>query len=183
MIRKYWQFVGAFLGLVLVCVVLKQTGLGRVWQALWSASIYFPLILVGEFFFGFFAMLSQRALYGEDRHLIPWSEIFKAGCIAYAMMGILPMGRAVGESARAVLLSKYVGKSKATAVAVQSQVVALIITGLVSVLGALVLTNWATIANSALILGLALVGLFFWNQQAKVLDPLATRVYTFFVSR
>lgn len=174
MIRKYWQFFGALLGLILVCVVLKQTGFERVWAALLSASVYFPLILAGEFFFGFFAMLSQRALYGEDRHLIPWSEIFKAGCVAYAMMGILPMGRPVGESARAILLSKYVGKSKATAVAVQSQVVSLLITGFVSMLGAFALTNWATITNSALILGLALAGLFF-GKRFKTRDCLKAK--------
>jgi hypothetical protein len=170
-IRKYWQFLGAIVGFILVCIVLNQTGVERVWAALLSASIYFPLILAGEFFFGFFGMLAQRSLYGDDRHLIPWSEFLKAGCVAYAMMGLLPMGRPVGEAARAVLLSKYVGRVKATAIGVQSQVVALLITGLVSVLGALALPNWATIANATLILALAL-GTLFFGKRFKARDCL-----------
>lgn len=165
--RRNWQALGALVGLLLVCLVLQHTGIDRVWYALLSASAYFPLILLFEFGFWFFGMLSQRALYGDERHLIPWPAVFRAGCVAYAIMGLMPMGRVVAESARAVLLSKHVGKTKAALVAVQVQMVALFVTGFVALLAALILISqlgfllltWAALINALAALALGMLAL------------------------
>ncbi len=96
-----------------------------------------PIILACEFLFWVFGVLSQRSLYGEDGKKIPWRVVIRAGCSAYAFMGLLPMGRLVAESSRAVIFAPYVGRSRAASVAVQVQIVALFVTSAVGTLCAL----------------------------------------------
>lgn len=161
------QALGALTGLILVCLVLQHTGIDRVWHAVLSASVYFPLILLFELGTWFLGMLAQRSLYGNERHLIPWPVVLRAGCTAYAIMGLMPLGRVVAESARAVLFSKYVGKTKAALVAIQIQIVALLVTGSVALVAALVLIgnlgflflSWAALLNALAVLALALLAL------------------------
>ena len=76
-------------------------------------------------------------------------------------MGLLPMGRVAGEAVRAVMLAPYVGKSLATVVAVQAQIVVLSITTLVTSLAAIVFVtklgwqpmSWLGVLNAGLIAG------------------------------
>ncbi len=161
------QIFGALIGLLLVCLVLQHTGIDRVGQALWSASVYFPVILLFELGFWVFGALSQRALYGKQRNLIPWPAVLKAGCTAYAIMGLMPMGRVIAESARAVIFSKYVGKHQAALVAVQVQIVALLVTSFVGLLAAFVLMaklgllffTWLALLNALAALALGTLAL------------------------
>lgn len=138
-LRKNFLFFGSLFGLALVSVILWQIGLDPVVQALRPALVYFPLILLCELAFCIFGVLSQRALYGDDWFLIPKRVVLRGACMTYAIMGLIPMGRLVGESARAMLFSKYIGSSKAASVAVQVQVVVLLVGGFVGLVSALLL--------------------------------------------
>ncbi len=153
MIRR---FAAGVLGISLVAYMVNHIGLGAVLQALRGAAYYFPGILLCEFLFWFFGTLSQRALYGRDAKKIPWFQIWRSGFAAYAIMGLIPMGRIVAETARAVSFAPYVGKSKAVVVAVQVQILALCVTALVAGVSGLFIFNrapaspaaWLAIANA-----------------------------------
>jgi hypothetical protein len=56
----------------------------------------------------------------------------RGGLISFAVMSVVPMGRAVAEATRAAMLSRYVGASKAAAAATRMQAVALLANACIS---------------------------------------------------
>ncbi len=164
-LKRRGQVLAGLVGISLVAYMVGHIGLDQVLHALRGAAYYFPAILLCEFFFWFFGTLSQRALYGVDAKKIPWGTIWRSGFTAYAIMGLIPMGRIVAESARAVAFAPYVGKPKAAVVAVQVQILALCVTALVAgVSGLFIVTRawgspaaWLAIANAGGALVLAVL--------------------------
>lgn len=75
--------------------------------------------------------LALRALYGAAGPRVPARQWLRAGALGYAVGLVLPMGRASGEAARAVLLSRNAGGAPAAVAAVQMQGVVLLSTAVI----------------------------------------------------
>jgi hypothetical protein len=108
----------ALIGIGLTGLLLRHTGTAAVWQAITRASIFFPVIVVLELTIVACELRSLRLLYGKAAARIPAGRLLRAGLVGYAVAGLTPIGRAVGEAAKARLLSRYVGGPEATAAAI-----------------------------------------------------------------
>jgi uncharacterized membrane protein YbhN (UPF0104 family) len=80
---------------------------------LWQAGPWLPVIFAIEVFqMGTDFMALRSILRGRWRQIPPATWV-RSSAIAYAMMTLLPAGRAAGEVTRAALFSKHVGTSRA----------------------------------------------------------------------
>jgi hypothetical protein len=131
------RIVLALVGLGLIALVIHRTGPTTLWAAITRASIYFPVVIVLELAIVACELRSLRILYGMAAERIPRGQLFRAGLVGYAVAGLMPIGRAVGEAAKARLLSPYVGGPAATAAAIRFEGVLLTANASVSVLSAI----------------------------------------------
>ena len=129
----------ALVGFGLIGAILERAGWGNVGAAIARAAHLFPLVLLLEGAILACSVCALRLLYGEDRHRLPAGALVRAGLIGYAVTGFLPAGRAVGESARAVCLTRYASAPRAWAAAVSLQGISLVANAAVSVLAGLAL--------------------------------------------
>lgn len=153
--KKLWlgpigKSIAALVGLVLVYSVLQHAGFDAVIGALKRAAPVFPIVLFLELAILACTMCGLRLLYLEDRHRIPLKELIRAGFIGYALMGLVPAGRTVAESARAALLAKYSTAARAAVAATQLQGVALLANAVISLFAAIATwialdTRWPTL--------------------------------------
>jgi hypothetical protein len=128
------RIVLAFVGLGLITLIIHRTGTVTLWAALTRASIYFPVVIALELAVVLCELRSLRILYGKAGERVPRGRLFRAGLVGYAVAGLMPIGRAVGEAAKARLLSPYVGGPVATATAIRFEGVLLTANASVSVL-------------------------------------------------
>ena len=111
----------AAVGLGIVAYLVRDAGPARVLHVLWQAGPWLPIILALEIaqFASDYAAI--RKILASQWIAIPLGTRVRSASLAYAMMVLLPAGRAAGEIARATLLSKNIGVSRAAAAGVQLQ--------------------------------------------------------------
>jgi hypothetical protein len=119
-------------GLALVAKLVRDAGPARVLDILWQAGSWLPLILALELTQLSCDLLALRSILGPAWRDIPPREIARSGGIAYAMMVLLPAGRAAGEVARTTILSPYVGLPRAAATSTKLQAAYLSANGVLS---------------------------------------------------
>lgn len=152
--RSRWTnvFFGV-VGLALIAVMVDRAGLGNVRDALVEAAPLFPIVFLLEGAILVCSILGLRVLYGEDRHRLPAGALVRAGLIGYVVTGFLPAGRAFGESARAMTLSRYASAPRAWAAALSFQGIALLANAAISVPAGLALLAMSGLSAMTLLVG------------------------------
>jgi hypothetical protein len=122
----------AVLGLAVVAYLVRDVGPGRVLGVLWQAGPWLPLILALELLQLACDFLALRTILAERWTAVPMPAVLRSGMLAYAMMVLLPAGRAAGEITRATILSKHVGVARAAATSLRLQAAYLSANGVAS---------------------------------------------------
>ncbi len=122
------------LGAIALVVLVMNIGPAAVWDALSGAGVWLPLIFLLDLSWLAAEGLAVRVLYGEKSRSIPLSAWIEATLIHFSTFMVVPVGRASAEVARAGLLGKHVGKSRAAAAAAVMQSFTLIANAMLSVL-------------------------------------------------
>lgn len=169
------RLVAVAAGMGGVALILHRIGFDVVTGTLAGAASGFPIVLALEAGVIACTMRSLLSLYGEAGRTIPRSQLVRTGLIGYAVMGLVPAGRAVAEVTRASLLARWVGAGRAAAAAGRLQATSLLTNGIISVLAALaalslVGPSWLVLAiagNAALCLTLGL-GVLFAASRSRV---------------
>jgi len=130
---KGGRFISAAMGLGLVFLILNRVGWNIILISVNKSVNYFPLILLLEAAILICSMSALRLLYGNDRHNLPLSALVRAGLIGYAVMGLVPAGRTLAESTRAMILSRYSTGPGAAAAAAKLQGIALLAIAAISI--------------------------------------------------
>jgi hypothetical protein len=99
---------------------------------MWEAGRWLPVILALELVQLGTDILSLRSILRERRTQIPVRTWLRSTALAYAMMILLPAGRAAGEVGRAALFSRHIGAPRAAAASTQLQAAYLSANGLLS---------------------------------------------------
>ena len=133
--------IAAACAVVAVSAIVAHLGVAQVGQALRTSASRFPLVLLLEVCILSCTMMALRSLYGAEAGKVPASQLLRAGLVGYAVMGLLPAGRAVAEVSRAAMLSRFVGPRLAAAAALRMQGVALLANAATSVLCAAALLS------------------------------------------
>jgi hypothetical protein len=103
----------AFVGLGVVAYLVHEAGPARVAQVLMQAWRWLPLIVLLEATQAFGDFVGLRLILRERWAQVPARTWVRSGSVAYAMMVLLPAGRAAGEVTRATLLSSHIGTPRA----------------------------------------------------------------------
>jgi hypothetical protein len=154
-LRSPWgRGLAGLVGLSVLVFQVIQTGPREVWFAVTRAPALFPALVLLEAGTVACEVWGLYRLYGDARRNVPALQLVRSSLIAYAVMSVAPMGRAVAEAARAALLSRYVGGPLAAAAAARMQAVALIGNACISVPCAVVALavvgkSWLTVAVAA----------------------------------
>jgi hypothetical protein len=111
----------AMVGLLLIGYLVRSAGPSRVAEVLWHARSWLPAIIALELLQGGSDVATLRMLMGPLRAKVPGSAWLRSTALSYAMMILVPAGRAAGEVARASLLSRYVGAARAATASAQLQ--------------------------------------------------------------
>jgi hypothetical protein len=177
------RIVAAAAGLGCVYYLIRRSGPADVWAALTRAPGLFPVVVLCEAGIATCEIYALYLLYGPSRSKVPPLELVRTGLICYAVMALVPFGRAVSEATRAALLAKYVGGPKAAAEATRMQGVTLIGNAVISVpiaLGALAVLgpSWLpALVTANLVLMVVLgAGLLFAGRHLRVGQWLGARV-------
>jgi hypothetical protein len=128
-------------GLALVAYLIRDAGPDRVVSVLWEAGSWLPLILALELTQVACDVLALRSILGRAWSQVPLLSLVRSSGIAYAMMVLLPAGRAAGEVARATILSKHLGVPRAASTSTKLQAAYLSANGVLSA------TSWAVVAG------------------------------------
>jgi hypothetical protein len=123
----------AAVGLGLLAYLVRGAGPGRVLQILLQAGSWLPVIAGLELVQLLSDVVAVRVLLREGGERvsttstealvreIPVSAWVRSSSVAYAMMVLLPAGRAAGEVARAALIAKHVGTGRAATASAELQ--------------------------------------------------------------
>ncbi len=113
--RALWKLGRAALflgGLALVVFLVKQAGVRRVAEVLAGAGPWFLPVLALDAAFMICESLAIRDLLGASARKVPAAVWVRSAALAYALMILLPAGKAAGEVARATALARHVDKGK-----------------------------------------------------------------------
>jgi len=124
------RIVAGAVGALCVLLIVRGIGVPAIGRVLAGAAALFPLVLALEGAQLACTTLALRSLYGPR---VPSGQLVRAGLIGYAVMGLVPAGRAVAEVTRASLLTRWVGAARAAAAAARIQVATLIANGIISI--------------------------------------------------
>jgi hypothetical protein len=149
----------AVAGIALVSYLVRQAGPDRVLQILWRARSWLPLIIALEVLQLLNDFVILRHLLGERWTDVPWPTWVRSSALAYALMILVPAGRAAGEVARATLLSKHIGAARAATASTQLQAAYVFAIAVVSTIECAVVGSWLGF-RSPLVLLLAANALF-----------------------
>jgi hypothetical protein len=119
-------------GLALVAYLVTRAGAGRVAAVLWRAGPWLPAVFAIEVFQIGTDVLALRSILRGRWRQIPPATWVRSSAIAYAMMTLLPAGRAAGEVTRAALFSKHVGPARAATTSTSLQAAYLSANGVLS---------------------------------------------------
>jgi hypothetical protein len=127
------RLVLAAAGLALVAYLVRDAGPARVLAVLWQAGAWLPLILALELTQAICDVVALRTILGRGPwNAIPVPALVRSCGVAYAMMVLLPAGRAAGEVTRATILSKYLGVPRAASASTKLQAAYLFANGVLS---------------------------------------------------
>jgi Lysylphosphatidylglycerol synthase TM region len=129
------------LGLVLVAYLIRDAGPDRVVSVLLDAGSWLPLILALEVAQFVCDVIALRSILGPAWGELPLPSIVRSSGLAYAMMVLLPAGRAAGEVARATVLSKHLGVPRAASASTKLQAAYLSANGVLS------LASWTIVSS------------------------------------
>jgi hypothetical protein len=160
----------AIVGLTLVCFLVSNAGPGRVARVLADAASWLPLVFALEF-----AQLASDVV-GLQWLLrsaapVPAATWVRSSAVSYAMMILVPAGRASGELTRAALLARHVGAPWAATAAAQLQASYLFANGVLSAAACVAVATWAGTGSPLVYL---LIGntLLMWTLSASILAVL-----------
>ena len=119
--RALGRVLLAAVGLTLVAYLVRGAGADRVAHVLWQAGPWLPAIVTLELAQILSDVLALRSLLPKASVEVPASTWLRSSAVAYAMMILLPAGRAAGEVARATLIAKHVGAPGAARASTQLQ--------------------------------------------------------------
>jgi hypothetical protein len=131
----------ALVGLTLVAILVRGAGPERVAAILWQAGRWLPVILALEMFQIGTDFLALKTILRERWRQIPAATWVRSSALAYAMMTLLPAGRAAGEVTRATLFSKFVGTPRAATTSTCLQAAYLSANGMISLLACVVVSS------------------------------------------
>jgi hypothetical protein len=175
-IAKIGRVLLAVAGVALVSYLVRQAGPHRVSQVLWQARSWLPLIVFLEIIEVANDFVSLRLLLGKRWMDVPASTWMRSSAVAYALMILVPAGRAAGEVTRATLLSRHIGAARAATASTQLQAAYVFAIAVVSAIECIVVASWLGVrsplalllAANALFMGALAVGLIaiLWGARA-----------------
>ncbi len=139
--RTLGRIALACVGLALVVYLVRDAGPDRVARVLWQAGRWLPVIFALEVFQAFGDFVSLRFILRERWEQVPARTWVRACSMAYAMMILLPAGRAAGEVTRATLLSKHIGTPRAATASTFLQAAYLSANGVLSLVACAVVAS------------------------------------------
>jgi lysylphosphatidylglycerol synthase-like protein len=113
-------------GLALVAYLVRGAGPERVAHVLVQAGPWLPAIVALELAQMLSDVVALRALLPAERRDVPTIAWVRSSAVAYAMMILLPAGRAAGEVTRATLIAKHVAVPRVAIASTQLQAAYLI---------------------------------------------------------
>jgi uncharacterized membrane protein YbhN (UPF0104 family) len=139
-LRTVGRIALAILGLAVVAYLVRGAGPDRVLEVLMQAWRWLPLIVLFEGMQALGDFVGLRLILRERWDHIPAKTWIRSGSVAYAMMVLLPAGRAAGEVTRATMLSRYIGAPRAATASTLLQAAYLSANGILSLTACLVVT-------------------------------------------
>ncbi|HEY8091804.1 MAG TPA: hypothetical protein VIF09_28275 [Polyangiaceae bacterium] len=134
-LRLAGRILAGLAGLTLVAYLVRDAGPERVAAILWQAGRWLPLILLLELFQVSTDFLALRSILRDRWRQIPPATWVRSSAIAYAMMTLLPAGRAAGEVTRATLFASTIGAPRAATTSTLLQAAYLAANGMLSIVG------------------------------------------------
>lgn len=135
--KQRWRVVGrallAVAGLGVVAYLVHNAGPERVASVLWRAGQWLPLILALEVVQLGCDVVALRSILREHAARIPGATWLRTTIISYAMMILVPAGRAAGEVTRAAMFSRHVGAPRAATTSTALQAGYLAANGVLSI--------------------------------------------------
>lgn len=121
-------------GLGVVVYLVRSAGAERVGKVLLQAGPWLPLVVALEVTQAGCDFFSLRSILGPDWRLVPPRTWLRSSLVAYAMMILVPAGRAAGEVTRAALLAGPLGAPRAATTSTQLQAAYLSANGFLSII-------------------------------------------------
>jgi hypothetical protein len=128
-------------GLALVAYLVTKAGPARVGAVILQAGPWLPVVVALELLQASMDFFALRSILRERWRQIPPATWVRASAIAYAMMILLPAGRAAGEVTRATLFSRYIGTPRAATTSTCLQAAYLSANGVLSLAACLVVAS------------------------------------------
>jgi hypothetical protein len=129
-------------GFAIIAFLVRSAGPERVLHVLLDTARWFPLIAALEVTQTATDIFAVRMLLGDARRNVPLSAWVRSSAVAYAMMTLLPAGRAAGEVGRAAILAKYVGTPPAANASARLSVAFLSGNAVASAAAFVAVTSW-----------------------------------------
>jgi hypothetical protein len=129
----------AAVGLALIAYLVHGAGAERVARVLWQARPWLPLIVALELAQLLSDAATLRLLLGPTVARGAW---VRSSALAYVLMILVPAGRAAGEVARAAVLSREVGPSRAARASIELQSAYVFAIGVLSAAECVVVGWW-----------------------------------------
>jgi hypothetical protein len=145
--QRVVQILLAAIGLTLVGYLVVQAGPGKVLRVLEQAAWWLPAIFALEFAQIGSDVVALRLLLGREAARVSAPTWIRSSAVAYAMMILLPAGRASGEVTRGAVLAKNVGTPWAATAAAQLQSSYLFANGVLSVASCIAVSSWIGIGS------------------------------------
>jgi hypothetical protein len=180
-----WRTLGRALlvivGLGLVTGLLMNAGPAHVASVMKDSADWLPLVFALELVQIASDVVSLRWLL-RIALPVPVGTWVRSSATAYAMMILVPAGRASGEVARGALLARHVGGARAATAAAQLQSSYLFANGALAAAACVVVASWAGL-RSPLVYLLAGNTLLMWILSAAILALLRRNGVGLFIER
>jgi hypothetical protein len=131
----------AVVGIALIAYLVERAGPARVARIIQEAGRWLPVVVALELVQPVGDFVSLRSILRERWRHVPASTWVRSSALAYALMILVPAGRAAGEVARATFLARHIGAPRAAAASTQLQAAYLAANGLLSA------AAWAAVAS------------------------------------
>jgi hypothetical protein len=131
----------ALAGLALVIHLVRAAGPDRVAHVMWQTRALLPVIVALELVQLTSDFVSLLLLLGDRSARVPAATWVRSSAVAYAMMILVPAGRAAGEVARATMLTPWVGAPAAATASTELQSSYVFANGLLSAIGCAVVAS------------------------------------------
>ena len=144
-------------GLAVVAYLVRDAGWQQVEAVLWQAGRWLPVVMLLEAVQLGCDVVALRTILREHARAIPPVTWLRSSLVSYAMMVLLPAGRAAGEVARATMFSATIGVSRAATTSTALQAGYLAANGLLSIVACAVVSSRLGVCST---LALLLAGNF-----------------------